>query len=51
MDTYIENGIKPLLELGFMPEKLKTGDEAVFYWKGNVILLYPMKIRIKSFNR
>lgn len=36
MDTYLENGIKPFLELGFMPEKLKTGDNTVFYWKGNV---------------
>lgn len=35
MDTYHENGIKPFLELGFMPEKLKSGDETVFYWKGN----------------
>lgn len=36
MDTYLENGIRPFLELGFMPEKLKTGDKTVFYWKGNV---------------
>ncbi len=36
IDTYIENGIRPFLELGFMPEKLKTGEQTVFYWKGNV---------------
>lgn len=36
MDTYMENGIRPFLELGFMPEKLKTGEQTVFYWKGNV---------------
>jgi xylan 1,4-beta-xylosidase len=36
MDTYLESGIRPFLELGFMPEKLKTGDQTVFYWKGNV---------------
>lgn len=36
MDTYLENNIKPFIELGFMPEKLKTGDQSVFYWKGNV---------------
>lgn len=36
MDTYLEYGIKPFLELGFMPEELKTGDQTVFYWKGNV---------------
>ncbi|OPJ64040.1 GH39 family glycosyl hydrolase [Clostridium oryzae] len=35
MDSYLENGIRPFLELGFMPEKLKSGDQTVFYWKGN----------------
>ena len=35
IDSYLENGIKPFLELGFMPEKLKTGEQSVFYWKGN----------------
>ncbi len=36
IDTYLENNIKPFLELGFMPEALKTGEQTVFYWKGNV---------------
>jgi xylan 1,4-beta-xylosidase len=36
IDTYLENGIRPFIELGFMPEKLKTGEQTVFYWKGNV---------------
>lgn len=36
MDTYLENGIRPFLELGFMPEKLKSGEQTIFYWKGNV---------------
>ncbi|MFP4661683.1 MAG: GH39 family glycosyl hydrolase [Halanaerobiales bacterium] len=36
IDSYLENDIRPFLELGFMPEKLKTGDQTVFYWKGNV---------------
>ncbi|MFP4199005.1 MAG: GH39 family glycosyl hydrolase [Halanaerobium sp.] len=36
MDTYLENEIKPFLELGFMPEELKTDNQTVFYWKGNV---------------
>lgn len=36
IDTYMANGIKPFLELGFMPEKLKTGEQTIFYWKGNV---------------
>ncbi|MDI9478838.1 MAG: glycosyl hydrolase [Bacillota bacterium] len=36
IDSYLENNIKPFLELGFMPEKLKSGEETIFYWKGNV---------------
>lgn len=36
MDAYLENNIRPFLELGFMPEKLKSGEETIFYWKGNV---------------
>lgn len=36
MDNYAEVGIKPFLELGFMPEKLASGKQTVFYWKGNV---------------
>jgi len=36
MDAYLEHGIRPFLELGFMPEKLKSGEQTVFYWKGNV---------------
>lgn len=35
IDTYLDNGIRPFLELGFMPEKLKTGDSIIFYWRGN----------------
>jgi xylan 1,4-beta-xylosidase len=35
-DTYLEYRIKPFIELGFMPEKMKTSDQTVFYWKGNV---------------
>lgn len=36
MDSYKEVGIKPFLELGFMPEKMASGEQTVFYWKGNV---------------
>lgn len=36
MDSYRELNIKPFLELGFMPGKLASGDQTVFYWKGNV---------------
>lgn len=36
MDSYRSLGLRPFLELGFMPEKLASGDQTVFYWKGNV---------------
>lgn len=36
MDSYRELGLKPFLELGFMPGKLASGEQTVFYWKGNV---------------
>lgn len=36
LDSYLEYGIRPFLELGFMPGKLKTGEQTIFYWKGNV---------------
>jgi len=36
MDSYQSLGIKPFLELGFMPEKMASGNQTVFYWKGNV---------------
>ena len=34
-DSYIELGIRPYLELGFMPEKMASGTQTIFYWKGN----------------
>lgn len=36
MDGYRELGLKPFLELGFMPGQLASGEQTVFYWKGNV---------------
>ena len=36
MDSYREVGLRPFLELGFMPGKMGSGDQTVFYWKGNV---------------
>lgn len=36
MDSYIELNIRPLLELGFMPEDLASGDTTTFWWKGNI---------------
>ena len=35
MDGYREVGLKPFLELGFMPAKLASGTQTIFYWKGN----------------
>lgn len=36
MDFYREVSLRPFLELGFMPEKLASGTQTVFYWKGQV---------------
>lgn len=36
IDSYLELGIRPFLELGFMPSGLASGDQTVFWWKGNV---------------
>lgn len=35
MDGYLELGLKPFLELGFMPSRLASGSQTIFYWKGN----------------
>ena len=35
MDSYRELHIKPFIELGFMPKQLASGDNTIFYWKGN----------------
>lgn len=36
MDSYRDAGLRPFLELGFMPEKMASGTQTIFYWKGNV---------------
>lgn len=36
VDTYLELGIAPFVELGFMPSGLASGDQTVFWWRGNV---------------
>lgn len=36
VDAYLGLGIKPFLELGFMPRGLASGDQTVFWWLGNV---------------
>jgi xylan 1,4-beta-xylosidase len=36
VDGYLRAGLRPFLELGFMPSGLASGDQTVFWWKGNV---------------
>lgn len=36
VDSWLTLGIRPFLELGFMPSGLASGDQTVFWWKGNV---------------
>lgn len=35
MDAYLERKIVPFLELGFMPKEMASGDNTIFYWRGN----------------
>ena len=35
-DGLLRCGIRPLVELGFMPHCLRSGEQTVFWWKGNV---------------
>lgn len=34
-DSYIKLNIRPFIELGFMPKKMASGQQAIFYWQGN----------------
>jgi xylan 1,4-beta-xylosidase len=36
IDDYLSLGVKPFIELGFMPKALASGEQTVFYWEGNV---------------
>ncbi|BBW96337.1 hypothetical protein GsuE55_11700 [Geobacillus subterraneus] len=36
VDSYLALNIRPFIEFGFMPKALASGDQTVFYWKGNV---------------
>jgi xylan 1,4-beta-xylosidase len=36
VDGYLRHGIRPFLELGFMPSQLASGSQTVFWWRGNV---------------
>ena len=35
VDSYLALGIRPFLELGFMPRKMASGTQTIFYWTGN----------------
>ncbi len=35
-DFLLSIGIKPFVELGFMPDALASGKQTIFWWKGNV---------------
>lgn len=35
-DFILSIGMKPFVELGFMPEALASGKQTIFWWKGNV---------------
>lgn len=35
-DYILSIGMKPFVELGFMPAALASGDKTIFWWKGNV---------------
>ena len=35
-DYILRIGMKPFVELGFMPSALASGDKTIFWWKGNV---------------
>ena len=37
MDAYREIGIKPFLELGFMPGALASSEQTLFYWKAHTV--------------
>ncbi|MGN9844444.1 GH39 family glycosyl hydrolase [Nonomuraea sp. H19] len=36
IDAYLDLGIRPFVELGFMPSGLASGEQTVFWWRGNV---------------
>jgi xylan 1,4-beta-xylosidase len=35
-DAILNIGMKPFVELGFMPQALASGNKTIFWWKGNV---------------
>jgi len=35
-DAILKIGMRPFVELGFMPPALASGDKTIFWWKGNI---------------
>ena len=35
-DAILNTGMKPFVELGFMPQAMASGEKTVFWWKGNI---------------
>src|SRR5690348_16086846 len=35
-DALLHLKIRPFVEIGFMPNRLASGDKTIFWWKGNV---------------
>ena len=35
-DSILDIGMKPFVELSFMPDALKSNDQTIFWWKGNI---------------
>jgi len=35
-DSFLDLGLKPFVEIGFMPDALASSTETIFWWKGNV---------------
>ena len=35
-DFLLSIGLRPMLELGFTPSAMRTGEQTIFWWKGNV---------------
>ena len=36
LDFLLEIGLRPIMELGFTPTAMRTGEQTIFWWKGNV---------------
>lgn len=37
MDSYLENGLEPFIELGFMSGELASSPQTLFYWKAHTV--------------